>query len=233
MANIATVFVRVEPAEDGLTAPDVVAAVVNPDRDSYNVPLWHAERDGFIDIQYGARWSGVPAVDFIWNALGDGDQLGSVWVRYYDEGGDFDVIGHRTLAMLDTSPWRVCEYHYDEVRLIDGAGAVRRRSVPGSRRRAANRRDVLGQFERDTPTTPASAWAGKYCFAQWRAYGVPRETLDEVAALGPDLQRAELCWRGRPVEVAERVAPGEHGWIRWALDDWDTCADAAYAEYFA
>src|SRR5437762_1642171 len=127
MANIATVFVRVQPVDAAITARDVFDALVGPQRHSYHVPLWQREAGGFIDVQYGERWSGASAVSFLWEALGD--RLGSVWVRFYDDGGDFDAIGHRTLAMPDDAPWRVCEYFYDAVRLTTRSGAVEHRDL--------------------------------------------------------------------------------------------------------
>jgi hypothetical protein len=231
MANIATVFVRVQPIDDAITAQDVFDALMSPERGTYHVPLWQREDDGFIDVQYGARWSGVSAVSFLWDAFGD--RLGSVWVRFYDDGGDFDVIGHRTLAMPDDAPWRVCEYWYDAVRLTSRSGATEWRDLGERLRRAANERDGLGEIERDTPTTPASVWAHESCLDLWRSYGVPDGIVDELLAREPDLRRAELCWRGRPVEVAERVGRAQDRWVRWALDDWDTCADPDYLEFFA
>jgi hypothetical protein len=89
MANIATVFVRAEPTDGDLTAEDLLSAVISQERGSYDVPVWHAARDGFVDLQYGARWSGVSALDCIWERYGD--RLRSVWVRFYDDGGDFDA----------------------------------------------------------------------------------------------------------------------------------------------
>jgi hypothetical protein len=228
VANVATIFVRAEPLDAALTADDLLSAVISPERNSYNVPVWHAAVDGFIDLQYGARWSGVPAPEFIWERYGD--RLASLWVRYYNDGGEFDEIAHRTAGMTKTSPWRLCEYHYDSLLLTSRTGAVRRRELGPQQRRAANERDILGEIERDTPTTPATlyAWEKTYWLESWRAYGVPGETMDEVTALAPDLLRAELRWEGRPVEVAERVGPRASHWIRWSLDDWDTCADLDY-----
>ncbi len=94
---------------------------------------------------------------------------------------------------------------------------------------------MLGDFERPTPTE--NVWAHPYFTEEWREelhlFGVPENLVDDAAAT-PGLQRLELRWRGRTVEVVERVHnPNQDGnWIRMSLDDWDTCADTQYLNHF-
>ncbi|GAA2383425.1 hypothetical protein [Dactylosporangium salmoneum] len=225
MANIATVFVRVEPRPGAEVTPDeLFGLLMRPDRGSYNVPLWHRAGGGLVDLQYGARWTGVAAVDTIWDGIGD--RLRSVWVRYMDSGAAYDQIGHRTDAAPGDDPeWRNCEYWYDEIRAGEQVLAEGLRS-----RRAENQRDVLGDLRLDSPTTPASAYPHDGWLGLWRDFGVPGPATDALEALKPSLDRAELCYQGRPVEVARRVGRG--AWARWSLDDWDSCADLAYVEHF-
>ncbi|WP_433219774.1 hypothetical protein ACQP00_16140 [Dactylosporangium sp. CS-047395] len=230
MANIATVFVRVQPVDGAeVAAEEVLGLLMDPGRGSYHVPVWH--RAGVVDVQYGARWSGVSAVEQIWDGIGE--RLRSVWVRYLDSGADFDRIGHRTAGLAGTVDWRICEYWYDEVRLIPAGGGEPWRAEGLWLRRAENDRSVLGDAQLDSPTTPASAYPWRDFLGQWRSYGVADTVLDAIGSTIDSLERAELWSRGRPVEVAQRVGPGPgRAWARWSLDDWDSCADAEYVEHF-
>ncbi|MFE9323528.1 hypothetical protein ACIHDR_45515 [Nocardia sp. NPDC052278] len=253
MANIATVFVRVESAPDAplWTADDFFRYLLHPHLGTYYVPLWHRVGDGVFDLQYGAKWTGGFAIDQIWAV--HGDRLRSVWVRYYDDGGDFDVIGHRTAAMADESEFRVCDYWYDGIRLVwrsgwepDPAQFPKWSATPSGwwyatgerRRRAANERNTLADIERPTPTTNAWFWGTDVqgWHEHLRLFGLPQDVLDGAAALALRLQRIELRWRGRTVEVVERTDddPDDDAksWIRLSLDDWDTCADPQYLNHF-
>ncbi|WP_433061210.1 hypothetical protein [Dactylosporangium sp. CS-033363] len=230
MANIASVFVRVQPlAGVEVAADEVLGLLMSPERGSYHVPVWRRAADGVVDLQYGARWSGVSAVEQIWDGIGA--RLRSVWVRYLDSGDDFDRIGHRSAGMVGGVDWRICEYWYDEVRLIPAGGGEPWRAEGLWFRRAENDRSVLGDVEMDSPTTPASAYPHRDFLGQWRSYGVADEVLDAIDVSA--LERAELLFQGRPVEVAQRVGPGPgRAWARWSLDDWGSCADAEYVEHF-
>ncbi|WP_327102060.1 hypothetical protein OIE68_00700 [Nocardia vinacea] len=127
MANISTVFVRVEQRperERDLTSADLFKVLLQMNRgETYNVPLWDRTTTTSIDVQFGARWGASWAVEELWEQFGD--QLSSVWVRW--TGGhiswnydcvlpDGDVLMCRTADTADPIPRR-CPYWFDEIRL--------------------------------------------------------------------------------------------------------------------
>ncbi|NKY87206.1 hypothetical protein [Nocardia veterana] len=134
MANIASTFVRMDlrdPA-DVLLEREVLEEILGPPG-TYHVPVWSRQDGGTLDLQFGVRWGGEGVADRIWNTFRG--RVTSVWVRWYNDGGEFDDIEHRPMA-----PWplrsnvycyrggtwiRRCRYAYDGIR-------VTWRTVPGA-----------------------------------------------------------------------------------------------------
>lgn len=126
VANIASVFVRMNLRDlnDESAEQDVLAELLG-ERGSYNVPVWSRRVGTTLDVQFGVRWAAGGLAERLWATWSE--RLTSVWVRWYDDGGDFDDIEHRpiTRATRETltysyrgGTWiRRCRYAYDGIRI--------------------------------------------------------------------------------------------------------------------
>jgi hypothetical protein len=257
MANIATVFVRVELSpkrEQGLTPADLFEVLLQGfDGETYHVPLWEHATTTLLDVQYGAKWGPSPYVEDLWEEFGG--QLSSVWVRWNDGSGLPDALMYRTADTADPMPRR-CPYWLDEIRLTPAFGPMPAlaatsgwsatptgwHSVTGPCRRFADNERTWGSLYVDpgvpttTSTTPAATnwlhsedWFTYY----WPNIALPETVTAQIAAHDGQLHRVEVCWRGKPVETSIRMGTGpDDGWTFWASDDWTTCADEGFLNHF-
>ncbi|NEW38638.1 hypothetical protein GV794_16655 [Nocardia cyriacigeorgica] len=126
MANIASVFVRLSlrDSADEMTEQEVLDELLGS-HGTYHVPVWSRRSDATIDAQFGVKWGAAGLAERLWAAWSA--HLSTVWVRWYDDGGDFDDIEHRPIARSTREhskytyrggTWiRRCRYRYDGIRI--------------------------------------------------------------------------------------------------------------------
>ncbi|MBF6412786.1 hypothetical protein [Nocardia cyriacigeorgica] len=180
MANIATVFVRMnlrDPADE-LAGQEVLDDVLGSGG-TYHVPTWSRRTDDVLDVQFGAKWGAGGLAEKLWARWST--RVTSVWVRWYDDGGDFDDIEHRPVSrsMRERKEYtyrggtwiRRCRYRYNGIRVswrteLPGAatlgGFLWRRDgtalvagAAGDYLAGNDRCDLSDDPEIHTPTTPA------------------------------------------------------------------------------
>lgn len=246
MANIATVqvaaFVKPGVPRGRVTAHGLVRALTHYGR-TYCVPVW--TYDDYprrcVYVQYGAKWSPT-GVNDTWARYHAA--LDAFWVRWYDDGGDFDTIFRH-----DRGSGGMCRYGFDSVRVVLAPDADPRALGPRWKEvrpgvwetplngsyLAGN--DRCGLLADDYPShlTPTTLTRGRWCardhFVWSRSVG---ELPAEVEALAPLFSAVavgvELLWRGRATQI---YRPHGDRWWGWHLDDWDNCVDPAWLAYRA
>jgi hypothetical protein len=136
VSNIFTEQARLYLCPGVLLSPGEVEGLVERilgERGSYWVPVWVDASSGiYVDLQYGSgKGAGLHALEP--DALAPFEEI---WVRFTDEGADFDVI-REWAPVLDESAYdgyaraRPCRYAFDEVRLGGVARAFEPRLPPG------------------------------------------------------------------------------------------------------
>ncbi|MFE4459482.1 hypothetical protein ACFROC_19175 [Nocardia tengchongensis] len=232
MANISTVFVRVEQSperEHDLTPADLFAVLLQGNGgETYNVPLWEHVTPDLIDVQFGAKWGANGAATKLWEQFGE--HVSSVWVRW--TGGyispnydyvlrDGDVLENRTTNTAGPGP-RQCLYWFDEIRLTPAFGPMPAlaaspgwaatptgwHSVTGPCRRFADNERTGSLFvdpgePTTTSTTPAATnWLPS---EDWLNYYWPNIALPETITAQIAAHDGQL----RRVEVCWRGKPVE------------------------
>ena len=241
MANIATVAVAAVVKPDvprgRVTVRGLIRAMTHYSGSTYHVPVW-----GFDDYprrclytQHGEKWSPT-GVDLAWRRYGE--FLDSMWVRWYDDGGDHDEL-FRFEGDYGPNAW--CRYAFDSVRVLAATGMepgalgpgwheVRPgvwESAVGGTYLAGNDRCnlLLGDPVLPGRTTPV---CGRMCARgglHWSATELSPAVAELAPALTPLAEGVELLWRRRPVQIYRRR--GERWWS-WNLDDWDNCFDTGW-----
>lgn len=229
MANIATVSLRIivkagtEPIED----IEVLFALLG-ETSSYNVPIYLAWRDGYLDVQYGVRWSPVAGPYDLFQMIGD--RVQHLFVRWYDGGGDFDEIyevsSERTTWGQRTA--RFCRYGFDSIKFrflngelpawaspydADGWSAfpLRGSYLAGNCRSPS-------EFSPGTATTAAGT-SPPVGHVDPPAAAVSLESMMRTAT------RVEWCWNGKTVRMGRRYSDR---WSYFGMDDWSNCLDGKY-----
>lgn len=241
MANIITAFVRLYCYGDWqqahLSRKGMLKTLSGHFGRSYCVPAWSQRVNSrIIDMQAGFKWSPGSGVSRVWERFGE--RLEAIWVRYYDEGSDYDVIYCLDHSGQDRS-WSNCWYGFDHVRIhwqaqappaIKERGEIWQWACQGSYR-AANDRCSLLRHDPEyvwlrTPTTPARS---NPC---WKVvWGEEYRMPEELRALTPDISEygamVEFCWKGRLVQRWKRQEPplGRITWHLHNLDGWDNCVN--------
>ena len=182
MANICTTFVRIawRLAERGGIVDATIAAAALGEHESYCMPfrLRHLDASAapaglvaFTDLEYGTRHSPGLGPEDLWSLVAPAAD--SLWVRWYDDGGDWDVI--EGLDAVGRTPLRLCRYGFDAVRGRQGKTAIAGSYLAGNDRSTIR-------------TSPLRSHVG-------------RVTPAEAARL-VGLEGAELLWNGRVVHCA-------------------------------
>jgi hypothetical protein len=237
LANIATVFVRVffrERARDADGRPQrdishlqILGSLLSRHGgSSYCVPIWLDYRHGdhpdwqnnpvWLDIQYGAKWGPAPGPDTLWEHR-ERHEIAALWVRWFDEGGDFDAI----YTMTDKESERPCRYAFDEVEVRSAEGVERRR-LAGTYLCGNDR--VLPRYSRMVPSPTTEPGSTNSVLRDVQ----PQEAADVLTELRPRAQEISLFYRRRLVHLSRRHKQGWEGWYDFGLDDWDNCADEEF-----
>ncbi len=231
MANIATVFVRVDQQSGTVVTAEDILDAATWRRGTYNIPFWHRRTGSLLDVQLGTRWTGTRVLDLVWESFGE--QLDSAWVRHGEDGSDDpDVIEHRThrTATEDLGQPRWCRFGYDSIRvrllpstadripdaLTDLKWQVHhgwwQAPIAGWRYGQNERKSWFADettASRETPSTPEIAYWGlpsEEWLDDWRSTTkLPSRLIDALADAEPQLSGVELTWKGRPVAAAERI----------------------------
>jgi hypothetical protein len=232
LANVATVFVRVffreHPRDaDGPPPREIsqskILAMLMSGGSSYCVPVWLDYRHGdnpvwqenpaWLDVQYGAKWGPAPGPDTLWEHREKND-VAALWVRWFDEGGDFDAI----FTMPDKESGRPCRYAFDEVEVRFAEGVERRR-LAGTYLCGNDR--VAPRYSRmvPSPTTEPGSTSSVLGDVQ------PQEAADALTDLRARAQEISLFYGRRLVHLSRRR---KDGWYDFALDDWDNCVDEEF-----
>ncbi|MFT3764567.1 MAG: hypothetical protein QM820_03480 [Minicystis sp.] len=202
---------------------------------SYCVPTWTYDDypHGRVYTQHGDKWC-PSGIDRAWERYGR--FLEAIWVRWYDDGGDHDIIFVYTAGEAGPRAW--CRYGFDRVR-VRGADALGRSLSPsvwrpdgpgawvadieGSYMAGNDRSDVLADDpalpSRTTPVRGRTLGRGTL---RWAADDMPAVVIQAEPAILADGAEVELQWRGRATRVYQRR--GERWWD-FCLDDWDNCVD--------
>lgn len=237
MANIASIatcsIVRAGVGREQVTPRALLRAMTRFKRHSYCVPPWTYDDypHGRIYVQHGERWS-PSGVAHAWERFGR--YLEAIWVRWYDEGGDYDAIFAYTEKGISPSAW--CRYGFDRVRVCGApalgevlppsdwsqdAPGVWTAEMRGTYLAANDRSDI--QREHPTLPGPTTPVPGRRLGASTlaRAAGdMPAILMQLEPALLAFGTAIELTWRGRPTRVYQRR--GERWWS-FCLDDWGNC----------
>jgi hypothetical protein len=226
LANIATIFVRLTPGGrihetggrwPGISEAEILAILLaSYHGSSYCVPLWLWSHDGKgLEIQYGAKWGPNAGPVDLWERREEAD-IGSIWVRWFDSGGEFDLI----YAAPELPPGRSpCRYAFDEIEVRIG-DAIERRPLAGTYLCGNDR--GLPKFDHPlppSPTTPPGSSTSLPGDIQ------PAESAAIIRDLRERATSVSFFFRKRLVHLAEQR------WGRWAdyaLDDWDNCADPEF-----
>jgi len=198
------------------------------------VPTWSYDDypRGCIYLQRGEKWSPTGVIQ-AWERYSH--LLQALWVRWYDDGGDHDVIFPYPTGGYTEREW--CRYGFDRVRISGAAGlgadlekdgwysegpGTWGATIRGSYLAGNDRCDLLVEHPKlASPTTPARGQAcGSGTTFRWAGDDIPAALVRHERAIVAGGAAVEFRWRGRPTRVYQRR--GDRWW-GWYLDDWDNC----------
>ena len=160
------------------------------------------------------------------------DHVSAVFIRYQSQHGEPDAIQQVDIECdrLSMFAWRPCCYAFDELRVGFDAGDDLRIDAPGTylaiNDRSIWRADPTGlswlRSGRESSLASLDAAEGML-----RALPVSPELCARARTIDL-LHRGRLVHRAARLSVPDGCEPPEDGFMHYALDGWDNCADERF-----